>query len=1392
MRRVSGILLAVLMSVVLNLHAENEGYRQWTERRDLLKKDPSVARYYTFEDVENSKSTVKDLGTNGANLAFIPYTDKATKMVYDDLQVVEGRWKEKKAVRLDRGYYQGPSLNIENKQFSAEVWFRRHGQGSEPPPKVSIRRGHIISVEGYRRGWRLISSYDPVSGTTFSIGAAEGSDRAGANVAANTPMEDDTWQHIAITWNGKEMKLFHNGQLVGKNEYGKDYIPPDNKNIFKLGFAGMGMGALKLDIDEVVIYNRALSDEEISQLGRGPAGISKEDIFKNADVFLKKGDYKNARAEYEKLKNIPDEGIYLALFNMAESYKKQKDYKSAHKIYGEILAIPDIKAYYIVDALFRQAGVCLEEKDYPGARKLYQQVKKVKGRTGRHAFRADMSIADTYRQERKYSVAREAYESLLKEEESLDFPSDVNRLDIRERLEAIEGLAEGAAEKNSQEKLFEWVNSPKESIYVSPQGSDKNEGTKEKPFATIQRAQEEARKLKGTESVTIYLRGGIYFLSSPLSFTKNDSGSGDSPVVYRGYPGEEARIASGVRITNFKPLSDQSVLAMLPEESRGRIYVSDLREAGITDYGKLVNRGYGDSSPAAMELIYNGRIMQLARWPNEGWVRVAALPNPKGDYVSRDTPYQLGKFIYSDDRPKRWKNEKEIWLKGYLGPKVPFVLEHLKVTSIETDKKIIHVAEDPRWEKRGDPNYGVGYRISAQQPYFAYNLLSELDAPGEWYLDRENGKLYFYPPGEIKGADVIGTLNEEPVVKLENSSNIAFYNIIFEGGRGSAFQIKGGKNNIIAASTIRNTGQWAARIEGGWEHKIIGCDIHDVGEGGISLDGGDRAKLIPSRHLVENNHIYRFNRFDGGYCQAVEINGTGQVVRHNTIHESPHQAIYFDANDHVIEYNELHDAPTEGREIGAIYIYGSLWPLMNRGTVIRNNFFHHISTHSSPNLSHGLNAIHIDAVNAGIVIDRNVFYRFPFGISSTYPGNYLTNNVFIEAEGHSIGQSDRSLLFFKNVDIDAGPNFSSMNNISQRLKSVNHKLPPWNYRYPPLLHLLELDPSQWAKIQGSVITGNVNTDGKFITFAKGMQEISVFKDNWDGQEPDFTDRKNMDFSIRPGSRVYGFTGCEGIDMHSMGVYKDKLRASWPINRKKEDIGKYYKSDYSSIKEIKMNMGNTRRVCPALTYTVPPVKAPIKIDGKLNILEWPDLNNPDKTMLIERDHSDPDKKGPKSHAWLQYDNENLYIATSHEPDPWKEEMPNKLKNHSPAFEIDIESQLGPHSAGWWMEDMPTGPIYIIWVYSKGKIEVMNPFSMPFSKVKDIEKSIEYGISVSNQETGEWTSEMKIPFSSIGINPQEADRLCFNIGVWKRERWVVWVPTGASVWRIENGGVIKFMK
>ena len=1387
---IASLLLFFLLSIEA-LNGQSHGYQKWVERREKLKKDISVARYYTFENAEDSKSLIYDLSGKGGELKFVPYTDRTTKQVYDDLKVIEGRWKEKKAIRLDRGYYQGPSFNVENRQFSAEVWFRRQGQGSQPPPRVNITRGHIISVEGFRRGWRVITSYEPVSSTTFSIGGEGGSDKAGSNATAKTPMPDNTWQHLVVSWDGKEMKLYMNGELAASKTYDKEYIPVTAANSFKLGYAGMGMGALILDIDEVVIYNRALTAAEIGELSKGPAGVSMEEVFTRADAFTAAGDHKNARGEYEKLKMLPDYGRELALFNTAESFRLEKDYANVHRTFAEIFSIPELTDYFRIYGLFRQADVYLEQKNYDRARQIYETAGKTEGATDFHKFSSRMKTGDTFRAQKLYSEARKIYKDLLIKEESLPFPNDGNRIEIRDRLEAIQGLTDGTIEKSRQKRLLEWVNSPGHVLYVSPLGKDDNPGTKEKPFNTMKRAQEEVRKLKDKKSVTVYLRGGSYFLSQPVIFTNEDSGAENSPVVYRSYEGEEARIIGGVQINNFKPLTDPAVLRMLSEEAHGKVWVADLKEAGINDYGRLVNRGDGPTSPAAMELICNKKIMRLARWPNEGWLRVAGLVNPKGDYVSRNTPYQRGKFVYSDSRPERWKEEKEIWLKGYMGPKVPFFMKHLKVTSIDTDKKIIYVADDPRFNRR-DPNYGVGDRIAANEPYFAYNILSELDTPGEWYLDRESGKLYFYPPGKLEGSEIVGTLHEKALIQMNNASNIVFFGLTVEGGRSHGFEIEGGRNNMIAASVIRNTGQFAVKIGSGWEHKVIGCDIYDVGEGGVALDGGDRQKLIPAKHLVENNHIYRFNRFDGGYRQAVQINGIGQRVSHNVMHDSPHQVVYFNANDHVIEYNELHDAPHEGREIGAMYIYGSPWALMNRGTVIRNNFFHHICTHSSPNLTHGLNAIHIDAVNAGLVIEKNIFYRFPQGISSTQPGNYLSNNIFIEGEGNAIGQGDRSLIYCKDGNIDAGPNLSLTNSLALLLKSMNYKQPPWSNRYPPLVGMMEKEPAVWGKIQGSIIERNVNTGGRFISFGGGTLATTRFKDNWDGKDPLFVERDAMNFRLRPGSHVYGVTGCEPVEMDNIGVYRDEMRASWPINRKKEDIGKYYKSDWSSIGEVKMTMGTLGRVNPPLEYGVSARKNPILIDGKLGKTEWPGIDSRNKAMLMERDHMTKDKKGPKSYAWLFYDRQYLYIATLHEPDPWKEEMPASAKEHSPAFELSIEAQTGPHSSGWWMEDMPTGPIYIVWGYFNGKHQVMNPFKMTFSKVTSLEESIEYKVNVINEKTGEWTSEMKIPLASIGIDPLEAEKLCFNLGVWKRGGWVVWVPTGGSVWRIENGGFIKFLK
>jgi len=1204
---------------------------------------------------------------------------------------------------------------------------------------------------------------------------------------------------VGIYVNGRKVEQAMTGivnkKSVEVDKFEGDYVSTDYP--FKIGFSEHGVGSVKLDVDEVVIYNRALSEKEIESLGRGPSGVSQQDVFSRADAFIKAGDYRSARKEYDKLKGLPSFGKELALFNIAESYRLDKDYSGAHKTYKEIYAIPNLTVYYRIYGLLHEADLYIEQKDYEKAREIYGQVTKIKGALDHHLFTAGLKTGDTYREEKKYSRARSVYERLLKEQEYSELPHEGYRLDLRNRLEEIEGLADGAVVKSRLDKLVERVNSPKLAIYVSPKGSDNNTGAREKPFATIKRAQEEVRNIKSGKGmpaggITVYLREGRYFLTEGIVLGRKDSGSEYAPVVYRSYPGEEARLIGGKEVTGFKPLADPDIIKKLHGEAKGKIWVADLKAQGITDYGELANRGgYGKDTPGALELFFNGKAMRLARWPNEGHARVAGLSKPDGEARGRG-PFQYAQFVYSGDRPERWLEEKDAWLHGFWY--YVYSKDHVKLKSIDTREKIISLHNDTRWGE----TYGL-YKIPVGKnaPYYVYNLLSEIDAPGEWYLDRETGKLYFYPPDKIEGGEVIVSLLNAPLVSMDGVSYTAFSGITFEATRSHGVDIKNGRNNLVAASVIRNTGQWAVNIKGGFEHAVAGCDIYDTGEGGVSLDFENnrsamvpyRKELIPARHLVENNHIYRFNRFDGGYRQGVRIDGVGQIVSHNVIHDAPMQGIYFNANDHVIEYNELHDVVHEGRELGAIYIYGEPWYLMSRGTVIRNNFFHHLSYHSSPNMSQGLNAIHIDAINGGLVIEKNFFYRFPNGISNPQPENRLENNVFVDAEIRSIGQGDRSGLFNNSDGTPIADRISTL--ASRHLTVVRYKQPPWSYRYPQLVNLMYREkPVGWA--QNNFIERNVNTGGPFLSVAGGIRADNIIRNNWDGDDPLFIDRETADFNIRHGSPVYGLTGCEPLTMEHIGVYKSELRASWPIKRSKKDIGKYYKPDWKPIEELsKTILAPVKRVSAPLYYTIPLRKKPVNIDGRLEKNEWEGLDMK-KAMVIDQFYTGDKREGAKSYAWLLYDKDNLYVAMKHEPDPFKEGMLPRVKKHMPAFEIAAESQHGPHSRQWWSDDMVTGPIYSMTFNYNGEYTVNNLFGMPHESVKKLEAAVEYKRAVLDDDSKTWTSEVRIPLSLIGINPSEVEQLAFNIGTYKKADWFAWVATGVSIWRIENAGFIKFAR
>jgi hypothetical protein len=123
--------------------------------------------------------------------------------------------------------------------------------------------------------------------------------------------------------------------------------------------------------------------------------------------------------------------------------------------------------------------------------------------------------------------------------------------------------------------------------WIAPAGNDAGAGTEAEPFATPDRARLAVRDLKRKEParnrpVVVRVRGGTYYLSQPLTFAPEDSGTSAAPVVYEAVPGEEPVLSAGHLVTGWTRAADGRWRARLPgAENSGwifsQLYVNDQR-----------------------------------------------------------------------------------------------------------------------------------------------------------------------------------------------------------------------------------------------------------------------------------------------------------------------------------------------------------------------------------------------------------------------------------------------------------------------------------------------------------------------------------------------------------------------------------------------------------------------------------------------------------------------------------------------------------------------------------------------------------------------------------------------------------------------------------------------
>lgn len=574
--------------------------------------------------------------------------------------------------------------------------------------------------------------------------------------------------------------------------------------------------------------------------------------------------------------------------------------------------------------------------------------------------------------------------------------------------------------------------------HVSDTGSDNNQGnTPGQAFASLTRARNavrEAMRRKGFSGAEVVIGGGEYRMTTGLTLTEEDSGTAEHPVVWRG---EELPVFSGsVSARGFHPVTNPGILKRLPEVARGNVLECDLADHGITDFGTFHDRGAGRVNPSHMELFYRGKRQTLARWPNEGFTRVAGLVEEHTNTYEEHGHEQKGSFThfyFSEERPKRWAQLDDVLLHGYWS--WDWADRYIRPVNWDMDRKIVEVVDQ-----------SDSYDIRENRRFRYMNILEELDMPGEWYADRRTGILYFWPPDEFEEGFAEVSILEAPFLSLSHVNHVSIVGLAFRSGRATAFEMNDCTDVTVKDCHFSSLGSQGLIARNMIDTTIDSCSFSDMGDGGIWLSGGDRKTLLPSHNRITNCDIHHFGEWSRCYCLGISIHGVGIVASHNSIHDAPQEALQYTGNDHVIEYNDFYRLCQDTDDSGATHT-GRDWT--QRGTVLRYNYIHDVSSYSG---HVGVIGIYLDDWASAHVLYGNVFEGVHIGVMiGSGRDNVLKQNVFVGCT-HAIHFDARGLGWAKYY-FDG-----RTNTLFDQLEATDYENLPYLQRYPQLLYLLDDDP----------------------------------------------------------------------------------------------------------------------------------------------------------------------------------------------------------------------------------------------------------------------------------------------------------------------------------------------
>jgi hypothetical protein len=680
----------------------------------------------------------------------------------------------------------------------------------------------------------------------------------------------------------------------------------------------------------------------------------------------------------------------------------------------------------------------------------------------------------------------------------------------------------------------------KKLYYVALEGSDQNKGSLEQPFATIQQALETVKQDKPIEAA-IVLREGTYFIEEGILIDSSFTAS--TKLDIQNYKDEKVTLSGGIKLDSkkFKKVGDVNILSRLSTESQNNVLEIDLSEQGVIVSGNYQQHGFKSIEIAPLEVFFNEQPLTLVRWPNDKTISIGKVLDPGSIERNGDKTNRGAIFQYDFELPNQWKDVKNIWLNGVFAH--GYADENLQVKNIDTENHTIELTKSSHYGVKSTREDG---EIKNYRRFYFYNVLEELDSPGEWFIDYASKKLYLWPPYNFNEGELFVSQTKEPLLSLHNTHNVTVSGIDFAYGRGMAIYAEATMNTTIIACKLMNFGTVAISMNNPLTPNrkdytrsskddenlsninfiIKSCKIFNTGTGGIILAGGNRKNLTPSNNKVKNCEIGSFSRRNYFSCPAISICGVGQKVTNCFIHDSKGQAIMYSGNDHEIAFNHFTKVVTEISDQGAVYTGRDP---SSTGTVIHDNFFDNVKS----DFGYSATAVYIDDRSGGIRVLNNIFYNsgssgeFSFGAVHINGGgnNSLENNYFIYCEkgiSMNVWSASKWTQYINDKDI-----------LKKITQDVDVRSGLYVTRYPYLKNIL--DPKNESQRVNDVSNSLVFRVGQFITKPDFIIERNTY---FAKSDPGFLNLEKKQFElVKSPAQLQKNTKWRPVQFDKIGLIK---------------------------------------------------------------------------------------------------------------------------------------------------------------------------------------------------------------------------------------------------------------